>query len=194
MSLRCFPVLLAAQELSGIELQARLGRGDAKSAPACRAMGKFSTTQIHGGNNMSDINDFAMYRSEHTLDEMLRKEAERVLREMDFFSATRHNERTGVSACYARQYVLCHRVPQHKYRSVGLSDIVGLDSSVVAQDLFPDLEADGKDRVSHMIDDLVAHARTYLVEMQEAVPKEEDTRPSSQESCDGCVEAHSGAV
>jgi len=110
---------------------------------------------------MSNISDFATGPSEPTLEEMLQKEALRVQENMDAFTANRHNERTDVAARYLRDFFRSLCSPTE---AIGLSQIVNLNPSAVANVVAWDLKPAGKERVIDMLTDLVDHARQYLAE------------------------------
>src|ERR1035438_7974912 len=105
-------------------------------------MSRYCTAQIYGGENMSNIKNFATGPSDPTLEEMLQREALRVLENMDPFTASRHNERTDVAARYMRDFfrTLCSPT-----EAIGLSEIVNLNPSAVANVVAWDLKPAGKE-------------------------------------------------
>ena len=117
---------------------------------------------------MSNINDFGINPGDPTLDQMLVDEAATVLREMDPFPASRHNERSDATARYVRSFFELRGEPTAK---IELSKIVLLDPRVVANVAASDLGPAGKARVKDMVTDLVDHARQYLAKRNLRAPQ-----------------------
>ena len=121
---------------------------------------------------MQDLNGLPIGPDQLTFDEMLQKEAARVFEEMDSFAATRHNERTEVTAGYVRRVVKIHRTRSGKSRvnkPIMLSDVIDLDPGEVAQVVAKRFGPEGRARVEEMVKDLINHARHYLADRQAVV-------------------------
>lgn len=121
---------------------------------------------------MSNISNLSDGATGSTLDDMLQGEATLVRREMDPYNAAYHIERMDVAAGNVSDFVRRRRSQEDKINPIWLSEVVILDPCAVADEVASDLGREGKARVMSMVQDLIDHARQYLVDRQQFAPEE----------------------